>query len=180
MAEQAAAENQGRYLGRLPGALRRALFAGQWLPVLGAGISATAATEDGRQPPGWAGLGKALAADVPAADPDTRSTRSPAYGQLYGRVALLERLTDLLLVNDVEPSAVHAAFARLPFDIVVTTNVDFLLEAAYQAQQRPCIPLLGESQLSTVQRPEVTHLPKFHGDLRHPDELVMTRSPPLW
>lgn len=39
---------------------------------------------------------------------------------------------DLLLIDEAEPSQAHLAFARLPFDIVVTTNADFLLESAYQ------------------------------------------------
>jgi len=168
--------NERTYLDRLPGGLRRALFAGHWLPLVGAGISATAVTEDGRRPPLWGELGRTLAADVPTAASDNPIDAISAYSELYGRVALVERLTELLLVDEVEPSDVHAAFARLPFDMVVTTNADFLLEAAYQRQRRSCVPLLGESQLSIVRRPESTYLLKFHGDLRHPEDLVMTED----
>jgi hypothetical protein len=163
-------------MDRVPGGLLRALFAGHWLPVVGAGISATAVTEDDRRPPLWGVLGRALAEDVPAAVSDNPIDAISAYSELYGRSALVERLNELLLVEDVEPSTVHLAFAQLPFDMVVTTNADFLLEAAYQRQRRPCVPLLGESQLSMARRPESTYLLKFHGDLRHPEELVMTED----
>ena len=83
---------------------------------------------------------------------------------------------DVLLVKEIEPGPVHTAFAQLPFDIVVTTNVDFLLERAYEQQRRPCEPLLGESQLSIGRGRDATYLLKFHGDLRHPDSLVVTED----
>lgn len=38
------------YVKQLPPGLRRALAAGRWLPIVGAGISAAAMTEDGRSP----------------------------------------------------------------------------------------------------------------------------------
>lgn len=164
------------YLERLPPGLRRALFAGRWLPLVGAGISATATTEDGRRPPTWSALALALGQDVPDVTSNNPIDVISAYADLYGRVTLVDRLNDLLLVDDVEPSAVHAAFARLPFDMVVTTNADFLLEAAYRRERRPCVPLLGESQLSMARRSASTYLLKFHGDLRHPEDLIMTED----
>jgi len=147
------------------------------LPFVGAGISATASTEDGLRPPLWRELGRVLASDIPAAIPDSNPIEAVSgYADLYGRAALVDRLAELLLVDEVEPSVVQLAFARLPFDMVVTTNADFLLESAYKQQCRPCIPLLGESQLSASRRPESTYLLKLHGDLRHPDDLVMTED----
>ena len=165
-----------RYMSRLPGGLRRALFAGQWLPIIGAGISATASTQDNRSPPTWGALAESLARDVPGLGSAGPIECVSAYAELYGRTSLVERLADLLLVEDVQPSTVHSAFAQLPFDIVVTTNVDFLLEAAYLQRHRVCVPLLGESQLSLSRRSDATYLLKFHGDLRHPDDLVMTEA----
>lgn len=164
------------YVNRLPAGLRRSLFAGRWLPVIGAGISRNARTDDGRRPPNWSELGDLLAVDVPTTSRGNPVDAISSYADLYGRAALVERLTELLLVNEVEPSEVHAALARLPFDMVVTTNADFLLEAAYQQQRRACEPILGESQLSLALRPATTGLLKFHGDLRHPEELIMTEA----
>ncbi len=165
-----------RYLDRLPGGLLRSLFAGRWLPVIGAGFSRNAIGEDGGRPPDWRELGAQMALDVPAAGANDPIDAISAYAEMYGRPALVERLSELLLVNAVDPSPVHLAFAQLPFDMVVTTNADFLLEAAYDRQRRPCVPLLGESQLSIARRAEATHLLKLHGDLRHPADLVMTEE----
>lgn len=171
-----AASEGERYVAQLPGALRRALAAGRWLPIVGAGISATAATEDQRRPPGWAKLAEDLATDLPRAVTTNPIDSISAYAETYGRPYLIERLSELLLVNEVEPGDVHDKFACLPFDMVVTTNLDFLLEKAYARQRRPCVPLIGESQLSIQREPEATYLLKFHGDLNHPDQLVVTED----
>ncbi|WP_159393761.1 SIR2 family NAD-dependent protein deacylase [Streptomyces sp. NRRL F-5755] len=165
-----------RYVDRLPGGLRRALTAGRWLPIIGAGISAAATTEDLRSPPGWQSLGQQLSRDLLGPTGVGPLDALSAYADTYGRPQLVERLSELLFVHEIVPGTVHQAFAQLPFDIVVTTNIDFLLERAYEEQRRPCEPLLGESQLSLQRSPEVTHLLRFHGDLRHPDQLVITED----
>ena len=164
-----------RYVDRLPKDLRRVLAEGRWLPVIGAGLSACATLDDGRGPLLWNALGEQVAADldIPAGDPiDVLS----AYSAVYRRPRLVERLGELLLVDEVETSPAHRAFAQLPFGMVVTTNVDFLLERAYSEQRRPCVPMIGESQLAIPRRSTATHLLKFHGDLNHPDQLVVTEE----
>lgn len=173
--EGTAPDTPASYVARLPRGLRRALAEGRWLPLIGAGLSANATTADGRYPPAWQGLGTAFGEEleVDAATPiDALST----FQSMYDRPYLINRLADLLLVNEVVPGEVHQSFAQLPFDIIVTTNVDFLIEQAYREQRRPCLPLLGESQLTIQRRPEATYLLKFHGDLNHPDSLVVTED----
>jgi hypothetical protein len=131
----------------------------------------------GTRLPAWQGLGKQFGKEleVDVADPiDSLS----AFQSMYDRPYLINRLADLLFVNEITPGSVHHSFAQLPFDIVVTTNVDFLIERVYQAQRRPCLPLLGESQLTIRRRPEATYLLKFHGDINHPDSLVVTEDGP--
>lgn len=164
------------YVAKLPGGLLRKLFAGHWLPIVGAGISATAVSSERGRLPLWGELGDLLGAEVSAHLSNNPIDSISAYSELYGRSALVERLMDLLLIDDAEPSPAHLAFARIPFDMVVTTNADFLLESAYQQVRRPCIPLIGESQLSIARRAESISLLKFHGDLRHPEDLVMTEE----
>jgi|tagenome__1003787_1003787.scaffolds.fasta_scaffold20971500_4 hypothetical protein len=163
------------YVDRLPDGLRQVLAEGRWLPVIGAGLSACARLEDGSTPLLWGPLGDQLSKELalPSSDPiDALS----AYAATYRRPRLVERLGQLLLVDEVGTSATHRAFAQLPFDMVVTTNIDFLLERAYQEQRRPCVPLIGESQLAIPRRIEATYLLKFHGDLNHPNDLVLTED----
>jgi hypothetical protein len=111
--------------------------------------------------PGWARLVQQLDEDLTGAASNDPVDVISASAELYGRPQLVERLMDVLLVKEIEPGPVHIAFAQLPLDIVVTTNVDFLLERVYEQQRRPCEPLLGESQLSIGRGGDATHLLKF-------------------
>ncbi|MFG2820967.1 SIR2 family protein [Kitasatospora sp. NPDC048365] len=163
-------------MDELPAGLRRALAAGRWLPIIGAGISAAAVTEDGRRPPTWTELATQLDKDLPGRTYAGPLDSISAYAETYGRSYLIERLAELLLVNDIRPGEAHKAFAKLPFDTVVTTNFDFLVEQGYSGERRPCVPLIGESQLAIQHRPEATYLLKLHGDLNHPDQLVATED----
>jgi hypothetical protein len=155
-----ATENGGnaqpeRYVDQLPAGLRRALAAGRWLPIIGAGLSSNASTPDGRHPPLWRELGEDLAKELGVAATNPIDVLS-AFADLYERPYLVERLSELLLVNELEIGEPHRSFAQLPFDTVVTTNIDTLLEDAYQVERRPCVPLIGESQLSIQRRREAT------------------------
>ncbi|WP_406364887.1 SIR2 family NAD-dependent protein deacylase [Streptomyces sp. NBC_01546] len=164
------------YVKQLPPGLRRALAAGRWLPIVGAGISAAAMTEDGRSPPTWPQLAEQLEKDLPGRIYAGPIDSISAYADTYGRSYLIERLVELLYVNEIQPGETHKAFAKLPFDTVVTTNFDFLVEQGYAEERRPCVPLIGESQLAIQHRPEATYLLKLHGDLNHPDQLVATED----
>ena len=70
----------------------------------------------------------------------------------------------------------HQAFCQIAFDTVVTTNIDFLLESGWAALRRPVDLLVGESRLTARRRTNATLLLKFHGDVNHPDELVVTEN----
>lgn len=59
------------------------------------------------------------------------------------------------------------------FDIVCTTNFDFLLERQYDATPRYVYPVVEEEQLSINGPTAGTLLLKLHGDLRHPSRLVV-------
>ncbi len=87
----------------------------------------------------------------------------------------------MLLLEESQPSEAHRAFCSVPFDIVCTTNFDFLLERQYSAVARGCRPVVDENQLSIGSRspnpkePIVTLL-KLHGDVNHPNRLIITEA----
>lgn len=58
----------------------------------------------------------------------------------------------------------------------MTTNFDLLLEKAYEAVARPCLPMLEEFQLSGHNPYLGPTLLKFHGDVHHPQRMVMTED----
>lgn len=135
--------------------------------------------------PDWKQLGSALAADAGVGETSPIDALS-AYQHQYSRPRLVERLQELLLVGQAQPGAAHEAFCRLPFDIVATTNFDFLLEDGYRLANRQFRVILNDAQLplqfssedqvDPIGRKNTTLLLKIHGDLAHPSDLVVVEE----
>jgi SIR2-like domain len=152
------------------------LVAGRWLPIVGAGLSRNAVVATGGQLPLWDDLGRQLAGELPDYPYSSPLDTISAYVHEYGRSRVVERLGELLHVHDARPSEVHRAFCSIAFDVVVTTNFDFLIETQYEASRRYCRPVIEEDHLSVNAQDSGTLLLKFHGDLHHPSRLVATEE----
>jgi hypothetical protein len=164
------------YIGHFPKPLLDDLVTGKWLPVVGAGMSRNAIVPSGKSVPLWDDLGRDLAgemADYPYAGAlDAIS----AYAHEYGRPRLVERLAEALMLSDARPGEAHRAFCSIFFDIVCTTNLDFLLERQYAASPHYCRPVIDEDQLAVNAKSPGTTLLKLHGDVHHPARLVVTEE----
>jgi hypothetical protein len=75
------------------------------------------------------------------------------------------------------------AFADVPFDIVITTNFDFLLEKAYETRRKSYYSIVEEEQLAInsvgydlYSQNKTTAILKIHGDLNHPKRMVLTEE----
>lgn len=165
-----------KYLQRFPKPLLDDLVAGRWLPIVGAGFSRNAVLPPGKSMPLWTDLGDALASDLGDYAAASPLDAISAYEHEYRRPRLIERLSELLLVNDARPGDAHRAFCSIPFDLVCTTNFDFLLERQYELMPRHCTPLIDEEQLAVNLKDRGVGLLKLHGDLHHPARLVATES----
>src|SRR5262249_31421665 len=99
-----------------------------------------------------------------------------AYAQTFSRAKLIEQLSDLLFVNSTRPGEAHRAFCALPFDIVCTTNFDFLLEKGFGESLKYCQVVTDEESLSLIPPEKAVRLLKFHGDLHHPSQLITTED----
>lgn len=126
--------------------------------------------------PLWADLGATIASELGDYTAAGALDAISAFEHEYGRPKLVERLTESLFISDSTPGTAHRAFCSLPFDVVCTTNFDFLLERQYEIGRRPCTPLVDEDQLSINTRDSGVLLLKLHGDLRHPIRLVATEA----
>lgn len=163
-------------ISRFPKPLLQDLLEGRWLPVVGAGFSLNASTPEGSKMPLWDDLGRNLAAemeDYPYTGPVDAIS---AFAHEFSRAKLIEKLREFLLIGKARPGAAHQAFARLKFDIVCTTNFDFLLERAYEIEQRYCQPILDEDQLAVASQDSGVRLLKLHGDIHHPQRMVVTED----
>ncbi|MCS3727546.1 SIR2 family NAD-dependent protein deacylase [Bradyrhizobium betae] len=129
--------------------------------------------------PLWPELGKSFADELQDYSPTSVLDGISAYEHEFGRARLIERLADLLHVNRAQPGPAHKEFCTLPFDIVCTTNFDFLLENQYDLERqdnRTAHPVVDEDQLSINIGTAGTLLLKLHGDVRHPTRLVVTEA----
>ena len=165
-----------RYIKYFPQPLLDDLVKGQWLPMLGAGFSRNAVVPKGRQIPLWSDLGDALGAELGDYSPYSPLDAISAYEHEFGRPKLVERLSELLLVHEALPGEAHRAFCSIPFDLVCTTNFDFLLERQYERLPPHCTPLVDEDQLPIKPKHTDVSLLKLHGDLHHPTRMVLTES----
>ena len=166
-----------RLLDYVPKPLLNDLVGGRWLPVVGAGLSRNAEILGTGSMPDWKELGKRVGQELPpgyAADSPLETLS--AYQQAYGRGKLIEVVQRELHVTDARPGRIHKAFSNLPFNTVVTTNVEQLLEQGYRERYGSVFPIMEEEQLRLINPYPSPKLVKLHGDLHHPSSLVLTES----
>ena len=163
-----------KYISQFPKPVLDDLLSGRWLPVVGAGMSLNATLPAGKKMPLWADLGKLLAEELTDYTSTGVLDSISAYEHEYGRARLVERLFDMLLIRDAQPGNAHKEFCTIPFDIVCTTNFDFLLERQYDLTPRYVYPVVDEEQLSINSASAGTLLLKLHGDLWHPNRLIVS------
>jgi hypothetical protein len=145
---------------------------GNCLPVIGSGFSMNANVPKGKQMLMWDALGKKMGESLPDYNYSNALDAISAYGHEFSRNKLIEKLTELLLVDQIKPGEAHMAFAKVKFKLICTTNFDFLLEQSYTY----CRPILDESQLSISANDNSVSILKLHGDLHHPSKLVSTEE----
>lgn len=165
-----------KYLQRFPKPVLDDLVTGRWLPVIGAGMSLNATVPSGAKMPLWAEMGEKLTDELGDFSSNSILDGISAYEHEFGRARLIERLSEILLIRDAQPGNAHKEFCTLPFDIVCTTNFDFLLERQYDLTPRYVYPVVDEDQLSVNGGSAGTLLLKLHGDLRHPGRLIVTEA----
>jgi formylglycine-generating enzyme required for sulfatase activity len=164
------------FLSAFPAPFLEDIVSGRCLPFIGAGFSLNAKLPPGKQLPDWDGLGKMAAQSLPDYPYINALDTLSAYEHTFTRKKLVEFLNQALLLEDIQPAATHAAFCRLPFPQVVTTNFDLLLEQAYAQLPKYCLPQVSEALLTAGNSNAGVRLLKLHGDLHHPDRLVVTEN----
>lgn len=166
-----------KYLDSFPKPLLADIVDSKCIPIIGAGFSLNAEVPDGQRMPTWKGLADALATELPEYPSASPVDIISAFVYEFRKSKLVERLHDLLLVDRAKPGPAHKAFCDCYFDLVVTTNFEFLLEDGYAEVKKSCLPILDEDQLAVAPPREVhVKLVKLHGDLHHPGRLIATED----
>lgn len=165
-----------KYIDAFPKPLLADLVAGKWLPIIGAGFSRNAVLPPKKEMPLWQELGKHIEKELGDYEPSNPIDALSAFEYEFKRPKLIEILSKLLLVDDARPGDAHKAFCQMQFDLVCTTNFDFLLEKQYELTPRLCTPLIDEDQLAVNNSDAGVALLKLHGDLHHPTRLIATEN----
>lgn len=165
-----------KYLDYFPKPFLDDLVSNRCLPIIGAGFSKNAEIPKNKKMLDWDELGRAIAADIQDYKYTNALDAISAYCHEYSRTNLVEKLTDLLLLGSVKPGKTHKAFCELQFDIVCTTNFEFLLEQGYSLIPKYSRPIIDEDQLSIANIGDGITILKLHGDLHHPNRLVVTEE----
>lgn len=126
--------------------------------------------------PLWDGLARSLGAQIPDFVYTDALDAISAFDHAYSRAKLVESVGRLLHTDTAQPGGSHRAFCALPFELACTTNFDFLLERGYEAVGKFCRPITDADQLSTHRGKRTVDLVKFHGDLNHPRQMVVTEE----
>ncbi len=149
---------------------------GRWLPVIGAGLSRNAVVKDGDPPALWRELAKEMAKALYVDKDDSVIEILSAYEHSFGRQKLVQQVGIKIRAHDAKPGDVHLAFAGIQFKDLVTTNFDTLLESAYENLDKRPFPIVDESLLSAENYYPGPRIVKLHGDLSHPDRMVLTED----
>jgi len=140
-------------------------------------MSRNAELPEGLSMPSWeelmAPLAEELGLDPAGVDPTEIAQR---YEDEHGRVELVEELRKRIHPHEAHPGECHRRLLHLPFNMIYTTNFDFLLEDCARALGKPCRVLVGEEQLAYHAGLAETNIIKMHGDFAHQDKLVITKA----
>lgn len=166
------------YLKHFPIPFLEDFVRGQVIPFIGAGFSRNADVPKGKEMPDWNKLGELVAKNLPSDYEYSNPIEAiSTYEQEFSRTKLIEKFNELLLTGIIKPGKAHIAFAKIPFELVCTTNFDFLIESAYEQSGIYCRPIIDEEHLAinNISRKDISLL-KVHGDLHHPKRLVATEE----
>lgn len=163
---------------------------GQCILFLGAGVhypppaDSTYVYAQDYRPPLGAALSEALAGNcnfaerLPRESPTNLQRVALCYELQHSRKRLIDEVKNAVHTGK-RPSGVLRALAELDFPLVVTTNYDQLFEAALRAAgKEPRLSIYKPGLEATEDygdpKPESPIVFKIHGDIGHPESIVIT------
>jgi SIR2-like domain len=170
-----------RPIDYLPNPLLEDIVETRCIPIIGAGFSRNAEVAQGAEIPLWDGVGRYFANQMKEYLETNPLDAISAFCQEFSRAKAIEQLRRILFIDTSRPGSAHVSFAELPFDIIITTNFDFLLERAYDMVRKPYLPIVREEQLSISNiyynsTSKLTQILKIHGDFNNPDRIVISEE----
>lgn len=163
------------YLNLIPKPLLDDFLNNNVIPIVGAGFSKNAQIPVNVIMPDWKELGKKIATYISDYEYSNPIDSFSIYEKEFSRSKLIELLSQELHINEIEPSKTYVAFCNIFFDVICTTNFDFLLDDTLLKLKRPSSIITNEEKLS-VNIKDATKLIKIHGDFNSPNNMVITEK----
>ena len=137
------------FIDSIPKPLLDDIVHNQCIPIIGAGFSRNADLPNNLKMPLWEDLGKHFAKQMKGFEYTDPIDAISTYCHEFSKPKAVEILSEILFIDTAKPGNVYNALSDLKFDILITTNFDFLLEKAYEnISKNTCVPIIGEDQLS--------------------------------
>jgi len=166
-------------------------LAGRVVPFVGAGISMSVEWREGgelKRGPSWAELVDEAALKLNFKDPELLRVRGTDLQILeYFKIKNSGEFASLTnwLYSEMRPpdsdlmqSPIHKELANLSLcRLFYTTNYDDFLERSFGLHGRPFRRIAVEADIAEPSKvPGACEIVKFHGDLDHPDKMVLSES----
>lgn len=137
-----------KYIEYFPKPFLEDLIEGHVFPIIGAGFSRNAKSDDNKPSLDWDELGRYFAKDIVHYTYNGAIDAISAFEYEYSRSKLIEKMYQALKIGTIHPDEAHKSFAKLPFQLIATTNFDYLLEESYlQSGNKFCRTIIDEEQL---------------------------------
>ena len=163
------------YINYVPKTLQEDFINNKVVPLVGAGFSKNADIPKGVNMPDWNQLGKKIAEYIDGYEYVNAIDALSLFESEYSRVKLIEVMARELNINKIKPSDTYRAFCDVFFEIICTTNFDFLIEQTLSQTSRPYSVIITEDRLP-ISTQEDTQVIKLHGDFNHPKNMVITEK----
>lgn len=168
--------------------LKRHYQEGRLIPFIGAGVSMSVLWEEGtesKRGPSWEELVNQAARELGFIQPDLLRVRGTDIQILEYFKIKKKGETQLLknwLLKSMQPpehalrlSPIHRELAKLrKCNLFYTTNFDDFIERAFAIHHRPYRAVAVEAEMGDGGNS--CEIIKFHGDLNHPSEMVLSES----
>jgi hypothetical protein len=143
------------YIEKMPKSLLDDITSNRCIPFIGAGFSKNAKCVRNIHMPDWNELGKKATEYLSGDEFENAIESLSQYENQYSRANLIEMIAQELHINEIFPGDTHLSFCRLYFDLICTTNFDYLLENAfgeiYSKQGKPYHVITNENgEVSTT------------------------------
>lgn len=161
--------------------LQKAYREKRLIPFLGAGFSIPLQLPPWKELTNW--MGKELGFESGLFELHGRDEQLAGYFDLEHKEHLpwfVERMKEKFHHPDVEDrrkgSKQHKALARRNFRTIYTTNFEHHIEEALKDASKKAEPLVKLEDFLRATDDDTCQVIKFHGDLKHPETVVLTES----